>query len=235
MMPITSSLVPTLPMHNQRRQRGISLVVVLLILVVVSILGVGGAQIALMAERGSRNDRDMQVAWQAAEAALVDAELDLTTPSSGGSSPARGGVFGMIFAGTPPKMVQAEKVDISNFVAACGDKTAVNGAGQSTSGLCALPALVNAKPSWLTVDFTATGNAARTVEFGTFTGRSFAAGAQGAQPVRAPRYVIEAIQDQGAASRDKTAPEVNYVYRVTGMGFGPREDIQAVLQMIYRN
>ncbi|NML87021.1 MAG: pilus assembly protein, partial [Polaromonas sp.] len=26
-----------------------------------------------------------------------------------------------------------------------------------------------------------------------------------------------------------------YVYRVTAMGFGPRVDIQAVLQMIYRD
>ena len=208
---------------------------VLLILVVVSILGVGGAQIALMAERGSRNDRDMQVAWQAAEAALVDAELDLTTPAANASSPARGGVFGMIIAGTPPKNVQVEKVDSTIFVATCGDKTAVNGAGQSTWGLCALPVVKTDKPAWLSVDFTATGNAAKAVEFGTFTGRSFAAGALGAQPVRAPRYVIEAIKEIGGTSRDKTLAEVNYVYRVTGMGFGPREDIQAVLQMIYRN
>ena len=213
-------------------QRGASLIVVLLILIVVSILGVGGAQIALMAERGSRNDRDMQMAWQAAEAGLIDAELDLTTPASGASSPARGALFGMTFVGTPARSVQAEKVDVSNFVADCGTKTQVLN-GHPVWGLCSLP--TTGKPAWLTVDFTATGNSAHAVELGTYTGRTFAAGALGAQPVRAPRYVIEAIRDQGAASRDKTATEVNYVYRVTSLGFGPREDIQAVVQMVYRN
>lgn len=226
---------PLHPHPHQRSsrgaQRGASLIVVLLILVVVSILGVGGAQIALMAERGSRNDRDMQMAWQSAEAALIDAELDLTTPASGASSPARGALFGMSFVGTPARAVQSEKVNGSIFVADCGAKTTPN--ATSAWGLCSLPN--TGKPAWLTADFTATGNNAKAVEFGAFTGRTFAAGALGAQPVRAPRYVIEAIQDEGAASRDKTAPEVNYVYRVTSMGFGPREDIQAVLQMVYRN
>ena len=52
------------------RQAGASLIVVLLLLVIVSILGAGAAQIATMGERSARNDRDMQVAWQSAEAAL---------------------------------------------------------------------------------------------------------------------------------------------------------------------
>ena len=60
-----------------RRSRGVSLIVVLLILVVVSILGVSGIQLAMMGERGTRNDRDQQIAWQAAEAALMDAEFDI--------------------------------------------------------------------------------------------------------------------------------------------------------------
>ena len=57
--------------------RGVTLIMVLLILGVVSLLGVGGAQIALMSERGARNDRDQQVAWQSAEAGLIDAGIDV--------------------------------------------------------------------------------------------------------------------------------------------------------------
>ena len=60
-----------------RRSRGASLIVIMLILVVVSILGVSGIQVAMMGERGTRNDRDQQVAWQSAEAALIDAEFDI--------------------------------------------------------------------------------------------------------------------------------------------------------------
>ena len=58
-------------------QRGLSLIVVMLILIVVSVLGVGGIQISMMGERSTRNERDMQVAWQGAEAGLIDAEFDI--------------------------------------------------------------------------------------------------------------------------------------------------------------
>jgi type II secretory pathway pseudopilin PulG len=58
-------------------QRGISLVVVLFVLIITSLLGVGATQIAMMSERAARSDRDQQIALQAAEAALADAELDI--------------------------------------------------------------------------------------------------------------------------------------------------------------
>jgi type IV pilus assembly protein PilX len=63
-----------------RTQRGVTLIIVLLILVVVTILGIGGAQIALLGERSTRYDRDYLVASQAAEAALMDAEFDIRGP-----------------------------------------------------------------------------------------------------------------------------------------------------------
>jgi type IV pilus assembly protein PilX len=61
---------------------------------------------------------------------------------------------------------------------------------------------------------------------GTFTGRTFATGNVGVQPAQAPRYIIELLPDP--------FDNKSVVYRVTAMGFGPRVDIQAVLQMIYR-
>lgn len=219
--------------NDRSDQQGASLIVVLLILIVVSILGVGGAQIALMAERGARNDRDMQVAWQSAEAALIDAEVDLTTPLPlvAGSSPARGEIFGMATVGTSTKKrnVQVGKINPSDFPVDCG-----NDATLKTWGLCGLPLANGDKPAWLNVDFLATKDNA-TVPLGQFTGRKFAAGATGVQPAQVPRYIIEAIPDLGAPSRDKTVAPEKYVYRVTSMGFGPRDDIQAVVQMIYRN
>ncbi|MBS0318586.1 MAG: pilus assembly protein PilX, partial [Proteobacteria bacterium] len=74
---------------SRAAQRGASLLVVLLILMVVTVLGLGSAQIAMMGERGARNDRDLQVAWQAADAALLDAEADMM--GSGGTT--RGALF----------------------------------------------------------------------------------------------------------------------------------------------
>ena len=191
-----------------RGQRGASLIMVMLILVIVSLLGVGGVQIALMSERSARNDRDQQVAWQAAEAALIDAEVDLIDPTA-----TRQAVF-----------------DAKNqiaFYSGCGTATSVS-TGKSL-GLCALNTDTAVKPAWLTADFTITGSTAMTTEYGQFTGRSFAAGGKGIQPALKPRYVIEVVPDPYG---DKSDPK--FIYRVTAMGFGPRADIQAVLQMIYR-
>ncbi|WP_345535531.1 pilus assembly PilX family protein [Variovorax defluvii] len=200
---------------SARRQGGFSLIVVLLILIVVSILGVGGAQIALQGEHSARNDRDMQLAWQAAEAALQDAEFDIHGPGTNNRSALLGSLR-----------------DTSSFIADCG--THDTSAAVSSLGLCALVA--TGTPAWLKVNFIVTNAQARTVKFGTFTGRNFAASdtgsTNGIEPFQAPRYVIEPIPDPGNRDLSSTG---SYVYRVTAMGFGPRQDIQAVTQIIYRN
>lgn len=199
-------------------QRGLSLIVVMLILIVVSVLGVGGIQISMMGERSTRNERDMQVAWQGAEAGLIDAEFDIEgLPAA--STNKRNSIF------------KRGDVDLAKFIDNCGDS------GQSI-GLCGLKE--TGKPAWLTVEFTATGTGAKAVELGTYTGRDFPSGVKGIQPAKPPRYVIEPILDRfGVKSYRTTDPAAgagpSYVYRVTSMGFGPNGETQGVLQMIYRN
>lgn len=58
-------------------QRGISLVIVLIFLAILSILGVSGMQNATFASRIAGNEADRTLAFQAAEAALRDAENDI--------------------------------------------------------------------------------------------------------------------------------------------------------------
>lgn len=185
------------------RQAGMSLLMVMMVLVIVGFLGVSAMRIAMTGERGARNDRDLQVATQAAEAALLDAEYDIFGP---GVSQRRS-VFG-------------DKPDLSVFLAGCGDS------GQA-KGLCL--ADPGAPPSWLSVDL-ASGRAAL---FGEFTGRQFQAGGPGVTPARPPVYVIEPVPDP--ASRDLSSGSLKYVYRVTAMGFGPRANTQAVVQMLFRS
>ncbi len=197
-------------------QRGFALIVVMMILVVVSGLGVGATRMALMGERGARNDRDMQVAWQAAEAALMDAEFDIRGPLPS----TRRTLFGA--GGDPP--------EVASFPASgCGSS------GQ-TLGLCAVADEAQAPPdgkrAWLKVDFLADGKNATTAPYGAFTGRTYLAGS-GVQPARAPRYVIEPLLDHGQ-NADTSSPDQRYAYRITAIGFGPRTDIQAVLQMVLR-
>jgi len=59
------------------RSQGIALVVCLLMMLVILLLGASGAQIALQEEKASRFERDRIVAFQAAEAAMRDAEIDI--------------------------------------------------------------------------------------------------------------------------------------------------------------
>ena len=188
-------------------QRGISLIVVLILLVIVSLLGISAAQISLMGEKGARNDRDLQIAWQAAEAALMDAEYDMRGPGTA----TRAGVF--------------TKNDPSAFILGdCGNSG-------TSKGLCN-PETVFGKPLWLTIDFTASSPSA--AEYGDFTGRSFAAGTTGLKPNKKPRYIIEILPDKNPFGDASGKADKMYVYRVTAMGFGPREHIQAVTQILFR-
>lgn len=194
-----------------RQQQGASLVVSLLMLVAVLLLGISAAQIALQGEKSSRNDRDRQIAFQAAEAALMDAEMDIE--KSPDATKSRSALF-------------SENPVLANFAAGCG-------AGESNTnlGLCAT-ASPGAQPVWLLVDFTdADSTTTKTVPFGKFTGQILQTG-KGALPSKPPRYIIEAINYRAAG--EDASVQGTYFYRITAMGFGTRDTTQAVLQGFYR-
>ena len=195
----------------RHRQRGVTLVIVLMLLVIVTLLGVGAARIALLGERTTRNERDYQIAWQAAEAALMDAQFDIRGPNSGSAQ--RVALF------TPE--------NTSNFVPGCNTSAEFRGMCAPSEG----------KPVWAQVDFLDDGADAPTVAYGTFTGRAFDSGTTGVKPARAPRYMIEVVRDQtpmGSAASNTGSKAAPIMYRITSMGFGPREDVQVVLQIAFK-
>jgi type IV pilus assembly protein PilX len=196
---------------RKSEQGGFSLITTLILLTVVMALGIGASQMVLLAERSARFDRDQQIAFQAAEAALLDAEFDIRGPNS--SFNQREALF------------SGRLADIVSFSEGCS-------ATSTTRGLC-LPAATGVKSIWYSVDFTDETNAAKTAKFGEFTGRTLPSGDTGTRSEIAPRYIIEIIPDATAgASSSSTAPKA--LYRITSMGFGPRKETQAVLQMIFR-
>lgn len=202
-----SPLASTTPCPHLRGQQGMSLIVVLILLVVISILGIGAAQLSMMGERGARNERDLQMAWQGAEAGLMDAEYDIRGP------------------GTATRKDLFTKNDSSAFsVGTCGN----SGTGK---GLCD-PSTVTGKPLWLSVDLAATSPTAAI--YGDFTSRAFKSGNDGLQPAKKPRYMIEVLPDRNAFGDASGRADKKFVYRVTSMGFGPRDDIQAVTQILFR-
>lgn len=184
-----------------RHEQGFALITTLVLLVIASLLGVAASQLVLMSERSSRYDRDRLIAFQAAEAALLDAEMDIRGPGS-----TRAALF--------------SPLSITGFEDGCSTSSA-------TRGMC-LPLSLSAKPIWSTVNFTDTD---RTVEFGFYTGRKYAAGKFGVQPARAPRYIIEVIEDPSPGG---DAAATRHLYRVSAVGFGPREETQVMLQMFFR-
>ena len=189
-----------------RGHSGFSLITTLILLVVVTILGIGAAQIVLQSEKSTRYGRDSQIAFQAAEAALLDAEFDIRGPNTSASQRVASFVTGSAVG----------------FIDGCGTGT--------QRGLCT-PSAAGQKPVWYRVNFQNESSSAQTVKFGEFTGRTLSTGTTGIRPEIAPRYIIEIIADPTPGSNASTKPTL---YRVTAMGFGPRKSTQAVAQMVFR-
>lgn len=189
-------------------QRGASLVVVMLVLLVVTVTGIAGARLALLGEMSARHDRDTQIAFESAEAAIIDAENEID------------GV-----ATTACTALRTDKFLAKDLVipaGSCGTTTVER-------GLCApLDEGSTAKPVWVSVDFLDNSSTAVTAEYGSFTCRTFDAGS-GVKPARAPRYIIERVPDKTPGK-----PSDAFMYRITAMGFGPRVDTRTVVQVEYR-
>lgn len=96
-------------------------------------------------------------------------------------------------------------------------------------------------PAWKFID---AGLATNTVRYGAFTSarclplqtnvpdEGCTAVTRSAQGVaRQPRYLVEKIMSPGL--KQKGAP-VEFVYRITAVGFGPRETTRVILQSLYR-
>ncbi|AXI82495.1 pilus assembly protein [Xylella taiwanensis] len=69
------------------RQRGISLIVILLLLLVMTLIGLAVLRTTVLQERMSANLRDRSLSFQTAEAALRDAEEFIRTESANGRAP----------------------------------------------------------------------------------------------------------------------------------------------------
>lgn len=194
---------------HHRDETGASLIVALLMLVAVLSLGVSAAQIALQGEKAARNERDRQIALQAAEAALLDAELDIE------ASPDKERSRSALFAHDRTE----------GFADGCA-----GGASNRYAGLCMRAE--GGDPVWQKIDFLDQSTNARSVAYGRFTGQSFQTGA-GALPARLPRYIIE-LMPYRRAGEGATGDDLTYFYRITAIGFGAGESTQVVLQTFYR-
>lgn len=195
--------------RRPRDARGIALITAVIMLLVITLLALGGARLALDSKRSSRNQRDFEIAYQAAEAALYDAELDIS-----GDTTKRASLF----------------LPTSNNGFLSGDCNTGTTMPSAFLGLCDTSGM-SGDAIWDTINWTAT-NGNKTVEYGTFTGRSFPTGT-GLTPARKPRYLIEIVPDNANGSSAST-PVPRYKYRITAIGFGPNDATRAIVQSVFR-
>ncbi|AEG69932.1 pilus assembly PilX family protein [Ralstonia solanacearum] len=215
-----------MPLNNVRSHphaAGFALITALIMLLVITILALGGARLALDSKRISRNQRDNSIAFQAAEAALRDAERDIEN------------------AGNAPTSRSSQFTRINGNLNFPGSGCLTGGPESAPNtrfrGLCTTTDETN--PIWNNVSWKDSGANSQTVGYGDFTGQSFPIG-QGVLPSQPPRYIIEALVDKtmggdagytgGAANSDGTP----YIFRITAVGWGPYGSAPVMLQSYYR-
>lgn len=168
--------------------RGTALPMCMLMVLIVALLGLSGARIALQDERAGRNDRDRKLAFQAAEAALLDAQFDIEQAPNR----ARGALFG---AAAP------------RFPAGCGAGVLL--------GLCDG---ISAGAAWQRIDFADEAASARTAAYGQFTGQTMQVGAGGLQQRLPRYLIEAYADRRAGAAADLSASGRIYRISAVGFG-----------------
>jgi type IV pilus assembly protein PilX len=196
-------------------QRGIAVLICLLMLIMVMLLGVSAAQLSLQGEKAARGERDRDVAFLAAEDALADAELDIQGGDDGGEGAGVGAPSGRGSAFGP----DADDA----FAADCGG---------AAPGL-RLRAPDGVPPVWQSVDLSGVEDGgACTVAYGAYTAAQMPIG-EGFLPFKKPRYVIERMECHQPGDDASAGAASRYCYRVTVIGFGAKPATEVVLQSVF--
>lgn len=196
------------------RQRGIALVFVLLMMVIAISAALFSARMTLLGDKASRNDRDRQVAFQAAELALNDAELDIMDADLPDTvTNARGCKFGNPASGLVPEP-------------GCSKDSA-------RRGLCGVdPSKIN--PVYKQIDWEETDDSKRVyVKFGEFTGRSsqLATGTAAPAPAKPPKYIIVQTPAPPQILLGTSKPfQIQAAYKVYALGYGVDAHTKVMLE-----
>lgn len=133
------------PLALRRRPGGFSLPFILLLIVVLGFLALGGMSTGIVQERMAGNQRDQNVALQAAEAALRDAEADIEANLSVASAFTTACATGLCIAPsmsavTPQSAPRWQSIDWSTQARAYGSVTGAPAlVGPGNAALAAQP------------------------------------------------------------------------------------------------
>jgi len=203
----------------QSNQRGFVLITALMFLIILTLLGLSSMRTNSLLERMAGYSIDRQVALQAAEAALRDAELDI---SKGRASGDTGFSDGCGNAGYYKGLCKVNIINDPIWVALSDPANEEYSAWvKGVDGLSKSRSVAYGKE---------TGKLAYTI------GSGFSTSAASQSPAGQPRYIIEAVSFPGGGSLVKgfDSSSQDYIYRVTAVGFGRRGTSRVMLQAVLR-
>jgi type IV pilus assembly protein PilX len=187
--------------------RGFALIFVLVMMAIATSVAVIGARTTLMSERTARNDRDRQIAFQAAELALNDAELDIMDPTSD-----RGCKFGT------PLLIPNDNCSASTEL----------------KGVCGVDPTLADKAIYKDVNWEEADDATRKyVKYGEFTGRGGALQTNTFNAsVSPPKYIVVQTTMPAIVPFDGGLRqyETTSAYKVYALGYGPTLTSQVLLE-----
>ena len=186
------------------RQQGAVLAIGLLILVVMTLIGVTAMTTTSLENKMAGNLKDWNLALQAAEGGLRDAETDVATT---------GRVSGM-----------------TNAVVGCSPVTGGTPSDQDGQCISAAGAATNI---WQTIDWTDAASPQYYVKYGD-PAKTGAAGYTSAEGYATkPRYIIEPVPDFGKPGKSLDFPTPTKTFRITTVGYGGSTQANAMLQSTY--
>jgi type IV pilus assembly protein PilX len=205
------------------KQRGSTLVVSLMFLLVTTLIATGVWRLAMQQERMAGNERDYQIAFEAAEAALRDAELDYFNVCARKDAAGASSVCNV--RSEPIVGLQA----VGNQSA--GDRPADGSC--SAQGLClgkyqqfGISKLYDSQPDMAVVEGTAPIASGQRVVYGQYTRDSTDTTQKIANVSQQPAYIVEAMCYGGASNASGCVT----IFRITAIGYGRRADTRVILQ-----
>lgn len=211
---------------NSAHEQGVALIMVLLFLVAITGLTVWAARQSMLGEGLSRNQQELEVARQAAESALRDAERDINNVTNlGTASCSRGYMLPSSFNSTCTSGLcykRDSNYATSQWSTASSSSTANSEPWWPTGKGGLWNNTFSKKP--IRTPATANTNCSFTggVPLGTYTGAPAILGV-----AVQPEYIIEYFKRTVPARKEMA------VYRITARGFGYTQRTQVVLQTVY--
>lgn len=235
----------SVPPRSPARQRGATMFITVMLVLVLLVVAVAVFQQSGFDEKSARGQYDRQVATQAAELAMRDAEMDLaclqmpalnsaiSTPlyCTGGALMARqtnnSANRCRVTCGVPGGPKKAQLIGFGTPPADAAHAGRWAGANASPSipangNMQAIPGTAAASPAATRSNWADSANNIQSVALGTFTGTSAVPNVS-----RQPRYMIEGWDHDGSGPEQPT-------FRITAKGWGRKSNTEITLQQVYR-